>query len=458
LIYYRIWLYSEPNNLISGNSGLKGIMKPVSVLIVGAGDRGQAYARHIKKHPERMRVVGVAEPRAFQRGLIATEHALSDEHIFSDWRAAAAADRMADAVIIATQDSLHVEPTVAFAGKGYHIMLEKPMAPTEEDCLEIVRAVRESGVIFALCHVLRYTPYTTRLKGILDSGAIGDLVSVQHLEPVGFWHQAHSFVRGNWRNEAESSFMLLAKSCHDLDWVHYLVGAPCRRISSFGGLKHFRRDQRPAGAGDRCLDCAVEEECPYSARRLYMGLLEKNKKGWPLSIITDDLTEKGVLEALEHGPYGRCVYACDNDVVDHQVVGMEYQNGVTATFTMTAFTGTDYGRTTRIFGSRGEILGDSRKIQVTQFLTGETEAIDTQTDDVSLNGGHGGGDGGVLESFIASVAEGDSARVTTGIDEAWASHQLVFAAEQARRERRVVDLLEQADMPQLSATLATGEI
>jgi predicted dehydrogenase len=314
------------------------------------------------------------------------------------------------------------------------------MAPTEAGCREIVDAIKESGVLFALCHVLRYTAYTARLKAILDSGAIGDLISIQHLEPVGYWHQAHSFVRGNWRNEAESSCMLLAKSCHDLDWIQYLVGAPCRKISSFGGLRHFRSENRPAGAADRCVDCDVEDQCPYSAPRLYLGLLENGTKGWPLAVITDDLSEAGVSKALAEGPYGRCVYACDNDVVDHQVVNMEYQGGISVTFTMTAFTSMDYGRTTRIFGSRGEILGDSREIRVTDFLTGETETIDTRAGDLTAGGGHGGGDGGVMDSFIDSVAKKNPARLKTGVDETWYSHKLVFAAERARREGRVLEL------------------
>lgn len=414
--------------------------KPATVLIVGAGDRGQAYARHVKANPDRAKVVGVAEPREYQRQLLEQEHDVPPDRVFSDWRDAAEAERLADAVIIATQDNMHVEPAVAFARKGYHILLEKPMAPTEAGCLEIVEAVKESGVLFALCHVLRYTSYTTRLKALLEEGVIGDLVSIQHLEPVGYWHQAHSFVRGNWRNHAESSFMLLAKSCHDLDWIQYLVGAPCKKVSSFGGLMHFRPENQPPGAADRCLDCGVADACPYAATRLYQGLLRAGKSGWPLSVITDDLSEAGVNRALAEGPYGRCVYACDNDVVDHQVVTMEYTGGVTVTFTMTAFTSMDYGRTTRLFGTHGEILGDSREIRVTDFRSGETTLIDTEAGDLTSGGGHGGGDGGVLDSFVESVAENNPAGLKTGVDQAWSSHQLVFAAERARLSGRTLDV------------------
>ena len=158
---------------------------------------------------------------------------------------------MADAVIICTQDAMHAEPAVAFAKKGYAILLEKPMAPNEADCRRIVEAVKANGILFAVCHVMRYTRYTQMLKQVVDSGAIGEVVSLQHLEPVGYWHQAHSFVRGNWRNEQESSFMLLAKSCHDLDWIRYIMGEPCLSVSSFGALKHFNTSEKPAEAGER---------------------------------------------------------------------------------------------------------------------------------------------------------------------------------------------------------------
>lgn len=415
-------------------------MPPISLLVVGAGVRGTNYASYALHHPEEARVIGVAEPRAWWRNRLVDEHDMADEYVFADWREAAALPRFANAVIITTQDAMHVEPAVAFANKGYHILLEKPMAPDEEGCRRIVEAVKANGVTLAVCHVMRYTRYTQTLKSIVDSGRIGEIISMQHLEPVGYWHQAHSYVRGNWRNEALSSPMLLAKSCHDLDWIRYIMGKQCTQVSSFGSLKHFRAEERPEGSADRCLDCAVEPDCPYSAKRIYMRFLKRGVRRWPLEVLTPDISEEGVLAALRDGPYGRCVYACDNDVVDHQVVNMNFVDGSTASFTMTAFT-RQRNRETRLFGTRGEIYGDGQFIHIYDFLTEQTEVIDTEvSSDGSILSGHGGGDRGVMESFVAAVSHGDASRVLSGPDESLETHLMVFAAERARHEGRVVDV------------------
>ena len=415
-------------------------MPPVTLMIVGAGDRGFMYAGYAGKFPQEAKVVAVAEPRDTYRARLAAQHGISSENVFSDWREAAARGRLADAAVIATQDAMHAGPAVAFAGLGYHILLEKPMAVTEADCRRVVRAVTEAGVIFALGHVLRYTAYTRRLKAMIDSGAVGEVVSIQHLEPVGYWHQAHAFVRGNWRNTRESSFMLLAKSCHDLDWIRHIMGATCRRVSSFGSLRHFRREFAPAGAAERCLDCSVESACPYSAVKIYLGQVRAGRKGWPASVVTDDLTEEGVTKALREGPYGRCVYRCDNDVVDNQVVNMEFEGGRTATFTMTAFhPGGD--RKTRIFGTRGYIEGDGNTIRHSDFLTDKTETIQANAGaEGTVKSGHGGGDYGLARSFLAAVATNDPGKVLTGPAESLETHLMVFAAERSRLEGRVVDI------------------
>ncbi|WP_328924466.1 Gfo/Idh/MocA family oxidoreductase [Streptomyces sp. NBC_00190] len=262
----------------------------ITLAVVGAGERGTGHARWALAHPERATVVAVAEPRKARRERFAADHALGAGTAVDDWRVLAARGRVADAVLICTLDREHLEPVLAFAALGYHIMLEKPMALTEDECRRIVAAVEAAGVILSVGHILRYTPYTRALKHVLDSGRIGDVVSVQHLEPVGFWHQAHSFVRGNWRREDQASSMLMAKSCHDLDWLQYVLGRPPVRVSSFGRLSHFRPGNRPAGAADRCLDCAVEDTCPYSAKRDYGDRLAQGRHGWPLSVLIDDFT------------------------------------------------------------------------------------------------------------------------------------------------------------------------
>ncbi|MBX3010234.1 MAG: Gfo/Idh/MocA family oxidoreductase [Caldilineaceae bacterium] len=416
-------------------------MKPVRFIVAGAGGRGTGYATYATHHPELAELVGVAEPRDLPRMRLAAEHDIPPDNLFVDWKEAAAREKFADAVVITTQDAMHTEPAIAFAEKGYHLLLEKPMAPTADECRRIVDAVKANGVMLAVGHVMLYTPYTQALKRVLNEGAIGEIVSIQHLEPVGYWHQAHSFVRGNWRNEAESSFMLLAKSCHDIDWLRYIMGERCQSVSSFGTLKHFRQAEKPAAAGDalRCTACAYEPACPYSAKKLYLGNLAKGKNGWPVNVLTFDLTEAGVLQALETGPYGRCVYECDNDVVDTQVVNLEFAGGKTASFTMTAFAMAGHRRTS-IFGTRGEIYGNGVEIRVTDFLTDQTRVIDTTATDASILGGHGGGDLGLMGSFINAVASNDASGLLSGPDETLESHLMVFAAEQARREHRVVDL------------------
>ncbi len=414
-------------------------MEPVKLLVIGGGGRGSGYANFVTKHPDLGKVVGLAEPRDEYRDVLVKSCGIAPENVFTDWRQAARREKFADAVIISTCDALHADPAVAFAEKGYAMLLEKPMAPDEAASRRIVQAVKDNGVLFAVCHVMRYTDYTQTLKGLLDSGVIGEIVSVQHLEPVGWWHQAHSFVRGNWGNEGTSSSMLLAKSCHDLDWLRYIMGVPCKRVSSFGSLYHFRKECQPAGASDRCLDCGVEPDCPYSARKIYLGRLAKGHTGWPVDVLTYDVTVEGVTEALRSGPYGRCVYACDNDVVDHQVVNMEFDGGRSATFTMTAFSDVG-GRKTRIFGTRGQIEGDGSKIEHFDFLTQATEVIDTKTTGSTITSGHGGGDSRLMESFLDAVAGNDPTKILSGPDETLESHLMVFAAERARRDGTVVEV------------------
>ncbi len=414
-------------------------MKPIKIIVCGAGDRGTNHAENARTCSESVQIVGVAEPRTFHRDRMSNRYGIPATNVFTDWREMARRDRFADAVVIATQDAMHVEPVEAFAAKGYHILLEKPMAPDEDGCRRIIKAITASRRIFAVGHVLRYTNYTRKVKQIVDSGALGEIVSIEHLEPVTWWHQAHSYVRGNWRTEKESSFMLLAKSRHDIDLIHYLVGRRCTSVSSYGSLSHFRPECQPAGAADRCLDCGVEANCPYSAKRIYMGRLEKGHTDWPVSVVVPNATRESLLEALRTGPYGRCVYRCDNDVVDHQVVNMLFENGATASFTMTAFTRSE-GRQTRIFGTRGQLTGNSSIVEVFDFLTEKITTTDTRATDGTVLGGHGGGDGGLMKAFLDAIDHDDPARVLTGPQETLESHLMVFAAERSRRENRTVSV------------------
>ena len=413
-----------------------GRRRPVTIAVVGAGLRGREYARLAEKSG-RGRVVAVAEPDPARRSALQQAYGMERSSVFEGWADLAAAPRIADVAIIATQDRQHADPAVRLAGLGYHLLLEKPMAPTEADARRIVEAVEGAGVIGAVCHVLRYTSYTRALKALIDEGRLGELVNVQHLEPVGWWHQAHSYVRGNWRNSVESGPMLLTKSCHDLDWLAYLLGGAPTSVASFGGLAHFHPCKKPDGAAARCLDCSVESSCPYSAKRLYLGCLEDDDLArWPLSAVTPLRDRDAVLAALREGPYGRCVYDCDNDVVDNQVVAMQYAAGLTATFTMTAFTPM-WRRQTRLFGSHGSVDGDGRFLRVTDFRTGETETIDAGDPGEA---GHDGGDGGLVDALLAAVAEDDPARLSSTMAASLASHRVVWAAERARLTGTVVSL------------------
>lgn len=411
----------------------------LTVAIAGAGARGFAYAEAATALAEPVRVIAVAEPRPGQRRRFVDAFAVPEGNVFSDWKELAAQPRLADFVVISLMDAQHLEAALAFAEKGYDILLEKPMATTEEDCERIVEAVEAAGVRFAVSHVLRYTPFTLALQDILATGEVGEIVNIEHLEPIGHWHFAHSFVRGNWRREDESSSLLLQKSCHDIDWLCAIVGRPVERISSFGALRHFRPEARPAGATDRCVTCPVESTCPFSAVRFYQRGLVSPGSGeeYMARVMSGDLTPESVARALEVGPYGRCVYASDNDVVDHQVVQLEFEGGVIVSFTLTAFS-EGANRKTRIFGTKGQITADGRMIEIFDFLTGQTRVVDTDAQGHAASDGHAGGDAGLVRAYVDALRSGDSKGLASGARESLASHQVVFAAERARRTGTIV--------------------
>uniref|UniRef100_A0A3Q0SZI4 Zgc:154075 n=1 Tax=Amphilophus citrinellus TaxID=61819 RepID=A0A3Q0SZI4_AMPCI len=418
---------------------------PVRVIVVGGGCRGEGHSHYASIHPERMQVVAVADPRKFARSKFQKQHKILEENIFEDWHAVVEREKFADAVLICTPDRLHKEPAVAFAKKGYHILLEKPMATTAEDCTAIVEVCIQSGVMLSVGHVLRYDPLIHKIKELIDAGVIGDVFHIQHLEPVGFYHFAHSYVRGNWRNEAESSFALLAKSCHDIDLIHHWAGARRRgyfTVSSFGSVSHFNKENKPPGAADRCLNCSVERDCPYSACKIYLDGVKKGHTGWPVSVICPNSFPdiESVTEALKTGPYGRCVYECDNDVCSNQVVNMQFEGGLTAAFSMVAFTEEICQRKTTIYGSKGELYYNGREIRVFDFLTQRAtkHTADTNTPGQFFMSGHGGADYHLIHAFISAVANNDPSLIRSGPEETLLSHLLVFEAERSRLESRVV--------------------
>jgi len=230
-------------------------MKKITFIIIGGGGRGTIYSRHIRRLNPDAEVVAIAEPRDFFRNRIGDDHNIPESRRFRDWHELLNQPKIADAVIIATQDRMHVEPAIAFANLKYDILIEKPLAPTPQECTDLIAAAKRNKIILAACHVLRYTNYTRTLKKVIDSGKLGKVMTVQRLEPVGHWRFAHSYVRGKWNREETSSSVLLAKSIHDLDWICYIINSKPKNVSSFGSLMFFRRENQPEGAADRCLDC-----------------------------------------------------------------------------------------------------------------------------------------------------------------------------------------------------------
>ena len=287
-----------------------------------------------------------------------------------------------------------------------------------------------------MCHVLRYTPFYAALEAMVRRGEIGRLETIDAVEHVGYWHHAHSFVRGNWRRSGETSPMILQKSCHDMDILRWLAGDRCLKIQSFGSLDHFRPENAPEGAAERCLDgCLCRERCLYDAERIYLDGphcgLRQGKDGWPNTVVAGGPpTEEKLYAALRTGPYGRCVYRCDNDVVDRQTVNMTFANGVCATFTMTAFTET-CRRSIKLTGTEGEIEGDMEKNTLLLRRFGEEERVISLDGSKSEFAGHGGGDAGLIEQFCRLIETGGTESLT-GIDASVESHVMALAAEASR--------------------------
>lgn len=371
----------------------------------------------------------MAEPDEERRKIAAAEYGLSSEQLYTSWEQALAVGQIADAAIISTQDRMHYEPTLRALALGYNILLEKPMAPDIGEVIEMARAAKLHGRLLTVCHVLRYTPFWSKIKALIASGRIGQIVSVQLSENVGFYHMAHSFVRGNWRRSDDTSPMILQKSCHDMDLLSWLIDRRCLKVGSYGSLLHFRPDNAPAGSAFRCIDnCAVERSCPYSAVRIYE---EADTDEWR-RFIASEPTPEAVRHALREGPFGRCVYRCDNNVVDHQVVNMEFEGGVTASFTMSGFTH-EISRTVQIMGTLGEIRGHMENNEIRLYPFGQEQILVPVT---VGEGGHGGGDEGLIREFLNDVRNGQRSegQGLTSAEASVQSHLMAFAAERSRLE------------------------
>lgn len=405
--------------------------KQITAIVIGAGNRGRLYASYAERFPDHLKIVGVSDILESRKDAMGDKHGIPQEHRFGHYREVFEVPKFADVVIISTPDDKHIEPCLKAMELGYDVLLEKPAAQTEAECRQILAYTKKYNRIVAICHVLRYAPYFIALKHAVATGEIGELVNIQHMEPIQYAHMAHSYVRGNWRSEKATTPIILAKSCHDLDIIRWIVDKPCLTIAADGSLHLFKKENAPEGAPLRCTDgCPHESTCPYSAidiyvtRKQHLGVFDlKNRRD-----------ENEIMEKIKTTGYGRCVYHCDNDQPDHYVSQMTFEDGKTASFTMDAFTPWG-GRRTRIMGTTGFIEGDGKTFTVYDFRSNKKKVWNMDVVDAEeyKGSGHGGGDFALVRDFIEAVATQDNNRLSSTIEASIESHIMGFAAEKSRK-------------------------
>ena len=426
-------------------------MKRISVILIGAGGRGISYITKMSKMQEKFEVIAVADPLENRRRRAQSIWNIPDHMLFSSWEEILSLPKFADMAIISTMDDMHYEPTMKAIELGYHLLLEKPAAQTPQECADIAQAAKQKGVSVLVCHVLRYTPFFKTLKRTLMDGIIGDPISVLHVEAVGNTHQSHSYVRGNWHDENETTPMLLAKCCHDIDIIQWLLDKRCKKVSSFGELTYFTKENAPEGAPVRCADggCPIADTCPYNCMKLYYD--DKNNN-WFRGAATRGIaknalpTDEEVLTALRETDYGLCVFHANNNVVDHQVVNMQFEGNVTASLTMNCFN--KGGRYTRIFGTKGELFAyaSDEEITVYTFEDKTTRKIPVLKTEESILGGHGGGDAGIVKELYDYLSGSYDGYCAADIEISVKNHLIGFAAEKARHNNTVEDIDEYMNM------------
>ena len=457
--------------------------QPVQLMLFGAGNRGaDSYGRYALQHPDEVGFIAVAEPDPIRREKFSRDHQIPPDRQFNTWQEALEAKVPADAVLDATQDEMHHDSAIAALRAGYDILLEKPIAPTLQETLEIIRTAEENDRTLVICHVLRFTDFFTKVNQIIQSGRLGKVVNISYSENVSYYHMAHSYVRGNWRNTEIAAPMILAKCCHDLDLLYWWMDDKPDTLSSTGNLLYYRPENAPEGAPARCTDgCPAEETCPFYAPRIYrdnvpikmavsrsprlpykvLGNLALHNPGltkalaavvpvvralinyadWPRNVVTDQPeSDAAVMEALRTGPYGRCVYHCDNNVVDHQVVNIAFKNGITATLTMQGHS-EEEGRSLRVDGSRatlkGKFASSTAWLEIHEHVSGEVERFEFASE-VDQSSGHGGGDAGLMHHFV-QVMRGEVPPLTSARD-SLESHLMAFAAEESRLEKKTIEM------------------
>ena len=422
-------------------------------IIVGAGHRARLYASYAKECPDDMEIVGVADPSPLRRQQVAEEFGFSESQCFENAEELARVPKLADFVINGTMDHQHVPTSLPLLEAGYHVLLEKPFATGEREMWELVKAARQHKRTIAICHVLRYAPFYTAIRQQVQAGVIGDLMNIQATEHVSYHHVAVAYVRGKWNSSRYcKTSMLMAKSCHDLDLIAWMKsGIAPRRVSSFGSLFQFRTENAPEGAGTRCLvDCPIEADCLYSARKHYIDHPDRwSFYVWDsLEHLADPTIEQKIESLKGDNPYGRCVWKCDNEVVDHQSVLIEFEDGCTATLNMIGGSSKP-SRSLHLLGTTGEIQGcledSSFKIRHIDPRPGHEfceDVIDLNVDGdmTGAFGGHGGGDMRLVADFLAALRGEPRSICSTIIEDSVAGHLMGFGADRSLQEQRIVNL------------------
>lgn len=400
--------------------------KTKKLVVFGFGQRGSVYTTFAQKHPDKFTLTAVIENSPDRIKLV--KEICPDVPVYENYQDFLKEKIEADLVAVATQDEQHKEHSIAMMQAGYDLLLEKPISNKKEDCVAIYNASKEYGKKVIVCHVLRYTPFYSTVKRVIDSGRLGEVVSIHASENVGYYHQAHSFVRGPWSNKSESSPMILAKCCHDMDIIRYLMGEKCVSVNSYGGLYHFNRENAPENSAEYCSECPLSD-CIYKAQTLYLSPCVQ-KRWFASYFTTKPLTDENILEDLKGTKYDKCVYKSDNDVVDHEVTVMQFENGKTACHTMTAFSKECY-RDLKIYGTKAELVGviESNEFEIRTF-GGATEKVKVDISAADM-GGHAGGDFFMMENVYKAL-NGERTEGVTYLDVSIESHLMSFAAEESR--------------------------
>lgn len=414
--------------------------RPLKTVIIGGGHRSLTYSKLAKLKPDKMEIVGVADPNEFRRNLIAEKFNIPPEHVFESAEALAAVPKFADAAINGTMDHVHVATSLPLLKAGYDILLEKPFSVNETEMRQLVSCAKEYGRKIMVCFVLRYTPFYRGIKNVILSGEIGDIINIQTVEHVSYHHMSTSHIRGKWRNEEEChASMLLAKCCHDVDIMMWLMGKDDPvRVSSFGSLMQFRPENAPENSGTRCLvDCPLADTCLYSAKRLYIDHPDRWEfYVWDKLEDKENATIEDKINLLKTSGYGVCAYKNDNNVVDHQSVMVEFRSGATGTHNMIGGAAVPQ-RKIHIIGTKGEISGTLESGKFTVSLIDPRPGCEhlDRTVDTNVEGdSHGGGDLMLAEDFVDYARDGMMSVSCTSIEESVKGHLTVFKADESRKD------------------------